>query len=114
MRIVVSGATALPCTEDSWFGETQEIFMNSDSAPICGLSFHRRMFLRGIASLFGGVVAPGAFASCQLTERDIIGPFYRFGAPFQTKLAGPDEPGERLIMTGTVYSSDCRSRYPTR
>ena len=48
----------------------------------------------------------------KLTERDILGPFYRFGAPYQTKLAGPNEPGERLMMTGTVYSSDCRSRLP--
>jgi catechol 1,2-dioxygenase len=73
------------------------------------------MVLQGIASLLGGALTPGSFAAaqnCQLTERDIIGPFYRFGAPFQTKLAGPDEPGERLIIAGKVYSSDCRSHLP--
>jgi catechol 1,2-dioxygenase len=90
--------------------------MNRDFVSIRGLSLPRRMVLQGIASLVGGALAPGAFAaaakSCRLTERDIIGPFYRFGAPFQTKLAGPAEPGERLIIAGKAYSADCRSRLP--
>src|SRR5262245_24749292 len=76
----------------------------------------RRMVLQGLASLLGGAFTTSAVAtaakSCELTERDIIGPFYRFGAPFQGKLAGPNEPGERLIIAGKVYSSDCRSPLP--
>jgi hypothetical protein len=35
-----------------------------------------------------------------------------FGAPFETKLAGQNEPGERLIISGKVYGSDCRSYLP--
>jgi catechol 1,2-dioxygenase len=88
--------------------------MNNDFVSIRGISLPRRMVLQGIASLLGGAFSPSAFAaaakSCRLTEREIIGPFYRFGAPFQTKLAEPNEPGERLIVSGRVYSSDCRSR----
>ncbi len=68
--------------------------MKNDLVSISGKFLPRRMVLQGIASLFGGALAPGAFAAtennCQLTESDILGPFYRFGAPFQTKLAGPD------------------------
>jgi catechol 1,2-dioxygenase len=90
--------------------------MNDDFVLIHGLSLPRRMVLQGIASLFGCAAMPSAVAaaarSCRLTERDIIGPFYRFGAPFQTKLAGPDEPGERLVISGKVTSADCRSRLP--
>jgi catechol 1,2-dioxygenase len=90
--------------------------MNNDFASIRGLSLPRRIVLQGIASLLGGTFATDAFAaaarSCRLTERDIIGPFYRFGAPYQTKLAGPDEPGERLIVAGKVYSADCRTALP--
>src|SRR5262245_8843851 len=52
------------------------------------------------------------FLSRRKTSKTVLGPFYRFGAPFQTKLAGPNEPGERLFVNGTVYSSDCRSRLP--
>ena len=91
------------------------VSMNRDFVSIRALSLPRRMVLQGMASLLGCAVTPSALAatakSCKLTERDIIGPFYRFGAPFQTKLAG-NEPGERLIISGKVYSSDCRSRLP--
>jgi catechol 1,2-dioxygenase len=90
--------------------------MSNAFLSIRGMSLPRRMILQGIASVFAGTVTPAAFAaaakSCQVTERDILGPFYRFGAPFQTKLAGPNEPGERLIMRGKVYSSDCRTHLP--
>jgi catechol 1,2-dioxygenase len=90
--------------------------MNNDFVKIRGLPLPRRMVLQGVASLLGCAFAPDALyaaaQSCALTTSDIIGPFYRFGAPFQTKLAGPGEPGERLIISGKVYSSDCRSRLP--
>ena len=90
--------------------------MSNAFLSIRGISLPRRMILQGIASVFAGTVTPDALAaaakSCQVTERDILGPFYRFGAPFQTKLAGPNEPGERLIMRGKVYSSDCRTHLP--
>jgi catechol 1,2-dioxygenase len=90
--------------------------MNNDFIEIRGRSLPRRMVLQGVASLLGCAFAPDALyaavQSCALTTSDIIGPFYRFGAPFQTKLAEPDEPGERLIISGKVYSSDCRSHLP--
>jgi catechol 1,2-dioxygenase len=90
--------------------------MNNEFSSIHGVSMPRRLVLQGLASLLGGAFTPSAFAaaekSCQLTEADIIGPFYRFGAPFQSKLAGANEPGERLIIAGKVYSSDCRSPLP--
>jgi catechol 1,2-dioxygenase len=90
--------------------------MDHDFVLINGKSLPRRMVLQGMVSLLGGAFAPSALAatakSCRLTERDILGPFYRFGAPFQTKLAGPNEPGERLIISGKVYGSDCRSHLP--
>jgi catechol 1,2-dioxygenase len=73
----------------------------------------RRTFLHRSAVLLGGALLSGpAFAAnrdCRPTESDILGPFYRFGAPFQTPLAGPDEPGDRLMLTGTVFSSDCQT-----
>ena len=76
--------------------------MNNDFVLIRGRPLPRRMVVQGIASLLGGAFAPAAFAvtakSCHLTEREILGPFYRFGAPYQTKLAGPNEPGERLTI----------------
>ena len=61
----------------------------------------------------GGAVlaAPGVAAAqeCSLTPSDILGPFYRFGAPFRAKLGAANEPGEKLVISGTIYSSDCRT-----
>lgn len=83
----------------------------SSSSP--RLFFSRRAFLHGAAATLGGTVlaAPGLAADqkCSPTLADILGPFYRFGAPFQTKLGAPNEPGEQLVVSGTVYSSDCRT-----
>ena len=75
----------------------------------------RRMFLQAGAVLLGGAFVPGAIAArnaCRSTAQDVIGPFYRFGAPFQNKLIGPEEPGQRLIVAGTVYGADCRTPLP--
>jgi len=76
----------------------------------------RRTFLRGGAALLGGALAAGpvfaAKQACRVTPADVLGPFYRFGAPSQTRLAGPNEAGDRLILTGTVYGADCRTPIP--
>ena len=66
--------------------------------------------------MLGGALLAGrasaATQECRVTEADILGPFYRFGAPVQTRLAGPDEAGDRLRLTGTVFSADCRTPVP--
>jgi catechol 1,2-dioxygenase len=84
------------------------------SAMTFGLS--RRRFLHGSAAAAGSALLVGpaftARADCRPTEADILGPFYRFGAPFETRLAAPDEPGDRLTVTGTVFSADCRTPLP--
>lgn len=75
----------------------------------------RRTLLRSAASLGGALLAGRAFAAsenCRPTEAEIIGPFYRFGAPFRSRLAEANEPGERLVLTGTVLSGDCRTPLP--
>lgn len=77
-----------------------------------GAGLSRRHFLCGSAVLLGGGLlgAPAlARQACQLSKSDILGPYYRFGAPFLAKLAGADEPGERLVVSGTVFSEDCKT-----
>lgn len=46
-------------------------------------------------------------ATCEPTGSDVEGPFHQEGAPERTVLADANEPGERLVITGTVYESDC-------
>lgn len=47
--------------------------------------------------------------SCDLTGSDVRGPFHVEGAPERTILASEDEPGQRLLIEGTVYGPDCTS-----
>ena len=80
-----------------------------------GLLPSRRTFLRGGIALGGALLAgraQSAAADCRATESDIIGPFYRFGAPFRSRLVDASEPGDRLVVSGTVLSADCRTPIP--
>jgi catechol 1,2-dioxygenase len=90
--------------------------MSTDCIPNVTLATSRRTFLRVSAVIFGGALStrPASAANhlCRITESDILGPFYRFGAPVRARLAGPDEAGDRLVLTGTVFSSDCRTPLP--
>ncbi|MBA2564360.1 MAG: twin-arginine translocation pathway signal protein [Gemmatimonadetes bacterium] len=47
--------------------------------------------------------------ACSPTERDVQGPFYVAGAPGRARIAGPDEPGDRIVVRGTVLSADCKT-----
>ena len=80
------------------------------------LAISRRTFFHRNAALLGGVLVAGpalaAEQACRLTQAEVMGPFYRFGAPFKAQLAGPDEPGQRLIIRGTVYAPDCSTPLP--
>jgi catechol 1,2-dioxygenase len=89
--------------------------MSNDLIPSVTSATSRRRFLFKSAVVLGGAFSAGpVFAAdlCRITESDIVGPFYRFGAPFRARLAASDEPGERLILTGTILSSDCRTPLP--
>jgi catechol 1,2-dioxygenase len=51
------------------------------------------------------VQAPGKLV---LTEDNILGPFYRVGAPFRGKVTPPLEPGTTLLVSGRVWGIDTR------
>lgn len=74
----------------------------------------RRSFLR--KSLLGTAllaIVPRGLRSqtdeCDPTTTDFYGegPFYSAGAPTRQVLAGPEEAGTRLFLTGIVYANDC-------
>lgn len=44
---------------------------------------------------------------CEPTMNDVEGPYYLAGAPFRNELAGPDDQGEQIAISGSVMSSDC-------
>jgi catechol 1,2-dioxygenase len=42
------------------------------------------------------------------TEDNILGPYYRAGAPYRAKVTPPLEPGEVLVISGRVWGLDTR------
>jgi catechol 1,2-dioxygenase len=50
-------------------------------------------------------VLPARFA---VTEPNILGPYYRPGAPFRAKITPPLEPGTVLLVQGRVWGHDTR------
>ncbi|HTL07846.1 MAG TPA: hypothetical protein VL307_06300 [Chitinophagaceae bacterium] len=78
----------------------------------------RRKFLKDSTLLAFGISAcgqiswrNGQFVGDSPTTTDILGPFYRPGAPFRTNLNPPGFSGKILHLSGTVYK-DGRTRLP--
>lgn len=78
----------------------------------------RRTFLRD-AALGAVAVSASGFISfngtkyigdCETTT-DILGPFYRPGAPVRTNLVIPNEPGTKLLLSGVVKHDDCTTPF---
>jgi protocatechuate 3,4-dioxygenase beta subunit len=53
--------------------------------------------------------ALGQVACGKPTPADIEGPFYKAGAPARASLAEPGSKAEKLVLSGTVRSADCRA-----
>jgi len=47
--------------------------------------------------------------TCKITGQAVEGPYYRAEAPFRTAIAPTDAQGEKLVISGTVYTSDCKT-----
>lgn len=57
-----------------------------------------------------GSIDPGSdtgTSACPPTSSDVLGPYYRAGAPSRMTIASATEPGERLWLDGVVTGPDC-------
>jgi catechol 1,2-dioxygenase len=70
----------------------------------------RRGYRALAAALAVALLHPdAALAQCQSTASDSLGPYYQPGAPFDPQIAGPQEAGQRVVITGRVLGMpDCR------
>jgi catechol 1,2-dioxygenase len=79
-------------------------------------NFSRRSILTRMLALPAALALAArpsrAEEACAATEADFQGPMYLAGAPRRSVLAGPEEPGERLLIRGTIFGSDCRTPLP--
>lgn len=48
-------------------------------------------------------------SECRPSQADVEGPFYLANTPFRELIAAPDEPGQRVIISGKVFSDDCKT-----
>lgn len=87
----------------------------SKSARLDRRNFLKAGSMLGIGSLVlprtlfgaeGGAVEKGG---CEATSDDILGPYYLAGSPNTAVVAGPEEPGVRLFLSGAVLSNDCQT-----
>ena len=46
---------------------------------------------------------------CDLTTDDIMGPYFVEDAPIRMVIAHPDEPGQRLYISGRILQNDCET-----
>ena len=75
----------------------------------------RRKFLKnGLISLAGVTIYPSLLNArdCELTSSDIEGPYWSQNHPNRTILAGLDEPGTRIFISGSVKYNDCETPIP--
>ena len=49
------------------------------------------------------------YSQCNLTTDDMMGPYFFEGAPLRTVIAHPNEPGQRLFISGRILQNDCES-----
>jgi len=76
----------------------------------------RRTFIKSSALTAFSVAAVGAvhwdgnaFTGDTTTTTDILGPYYRPGAPMRNNLIPPDAKGDILHLNGTIFQSDSRT-----
>lgn len=86
-----NGGTNTPPTDSGTTGDTTDTSPGPDTSPPNDASSD--------ASSDGG--------QCDATGDDVEGPFHVEGAPQRADLAPDDEPGDPIIIQGTVYESDC-------
>lgn len=72
------------------------------------LVFRGLLFPGAVFSLLAGRASAQGRTPCPLTQGDEEGPYYIPGAPLRRTLAGPKEPGDRIVIRGTVLGPDCR------
>jgi catechol 1,2-dioxygenase len=69
----------------------------------------RVIIILAVLSAFWGIgfSEAGKNGVCTPTQNDVEGPYYVPGTPFRNWIAEPDEPGDRIIIRGSVFHTDC-------
>lgn len=73
----------------------------------------RRDFIKtGLIGATAVSIAPAAIISrqdCNVTNNDILGPYWAENHPYRAILANMEEPGTRIYISGTVMANNCET-----
>ena len=73
----------------------------------------RRQFIKtGLVGTFAAGITPLSLLKgrdCDITNSDILGPYWSEDHLYRTILANFDEPGTRIFISGTVKANDCET-----
>jgi catechol 1,2-dioxygenase len=92
-------ATAEPTPESGHADDYLAFLASEQSEGACA---------EGAAGPFLPDIARASQAPANITEDNILGPYYRPGAPFRAKITPPVEPGVVLVVRGRVWGHDTR------
>ena len=81
--------------------------VDSKPSPISRSEFIlKSSILAGSTILFPRIILT---QECDLTTDDILGPYFVEDAPIRTVIAHPDEPGQRLFVSGRILQNNCET-----
>ena len=109
--VPAAGLVGAACSDDSAATPGQDAGVGADAmAPDSTVATPDLQLTDGTAAVDLAGPTPDTTAQvCMPTASDALGPFHLQGAPFRLVLASPTEPGDRVIMSGTVRGPDCKT-----
>src|SRR5579864_5699074 len=81
---------------------TEELILKPDAKPTISYDDDEQ-YHRYIDVIYTRAVAPKP-----PTDSDVLGPYFRKGAPYRAKVTPPNEPGTTLLISGRVWGIDSR------
>jgi len=81
---------------------SDELILRPDAVPTASYD-DDELYHRYIGTKYDAVAV-----SKPPTDSDVIGPYFRKGAPYRAKVTPPNEPGTTLLISGRVWGVDSR------
>ncbi len=110
LRVAVAlGAVALAgCASATPVAVAPAVTMTSQAIPATGNTQSAAVTMPAAPAGSAALSCSNGSASASLTPQLTEGPFFKAGSPERASLIDANTPGTKLVITGTVYSADCK------
>ncbi len=92
----------------AWAATSWKLRADAQVTPPSGDLGDYALFLQNEAAGTAGAAAQSAPKELVVTADNILGPYYRPGAPYRAKITPPLAPGKVLVIRGRVWGIDTR------